>query len=465
MACTTISAQSFSDFKKSQSKSFNTYKDERDNAFDNYLKGQWNAYEVYTGEPLYEERKPKEITPSKSKITKPVGPKITIKIKKRVELKPEIEKIEPKQEPLVKAKDISFDFYGAQLEFDIPSGIKQANYYPHNQKGITSFFSSAASSAYDSFISEIGKVSKNMNLNDWGIYLLITKISDSIFTNQDNSKLLSWFIFNKMGYAVKVGLAKQHIVLMHYSDKIIYSTPNYSFSDKKYYAISNYDKGSIGRVFSYRQDYPGSTKPFDLSLLSLPKLPFNIKTKTLNFKQFGDEYSVSFEYNKNLIDFMDTYPQADYQTYFNAPMESKTFEDVALSLKKYIDGRKASDAMNFVLAFVQKSFKYERDNEQFGREKVMFAEETLFFDKSDCEDRAVLYTYLMKELFHVPVIGLKYKNHMSTAIYVPMDGDSVKVGSRKFIVADPTYVNATIGMSMPNYKSIKPQSYIEIGIK
>ncbi|QOY55849.1 hypothetical protein HUE87_04525 [Candidatus Sulfurimonas marisnigri] len=386
-------------------------------------------------------------------------------MKKRVELKPEIEKIEPKQEPLVKAKDISFDFYGAQLEFDIPSGIKQANYYPHNQKGITSFFSSAASSAYDSFISEIGKVSKNMNLNDWGIYLLITKISDSIFTNQDNSKLLSWFIFNKMGYAVKVGLAKQHIVLMHYSDKIIYSTPNYSFSDKKYYAISNYDKGSIGRVFSYRQDYPGSTKPFDLSLLSLPKLPFNIKTKTLNFKQFGDEYSVSFEYNKNLIDFMDTYPQADYQTYFNAPMESKTFEDVALSLKKYIDGRKASDAMNFVLAFVQKSFKYERDNEQFGREKVMFAEETLFFDKSDCEDRAVLYTYLMKELFHVPVIGLKYKNHMSTAIYVPMDGDSVKVGSRKFIVADPTYVNATIGMSMPNYKSIKPQSYIEIGIK
>ncbi|QOY53475.1 hypothetical protein HUE88_08720 [Candidatus Sulfurimonas baltica] len=392
---------------------------------------------------------------------------MTIKIEKTVdlELKPEVKKIEPLQEPLAKSKDINFDFYGAQLGFNVPSGIKHSNYYPQNQKGVGNFFSSAASSEYDSFISEIDKASKNMNLNDWGIYLLITKISDSIFTNQDNSKLLSWFIFNKMGYAVKVGLAKQHIVLMHYCDKVIYSTPNYNFSDKKYYAISSYDKESAGRVFSYKQDYPDSTKALDLSLVSLPKLPLDTKTKTLNFRHFAQEYSVSFEYNKNLIDFMSTYPQADYQTYFNAPLEHKTYEDIASSLKKYIDGRKASDAMNFVLAFVQKSFKYERDNEQFAREKVMFAAETLYYDKSDCEDRAVLYSYLVRELFHVPVVGLKYKNHMSTAIYVPMDGDSVKVGSRKFIIADPTYVNATIGMSMPSYKSIKPQSYIEIGKK
>jgi hypothetical protein len=133
---------------------------------------------------------------------------------------------------------------------------------------------------------------------------------------------------------------------------------------------------------------------------------------------------------------------------------------LAVAIKKYIDGKKASEAMNFVLSFVQKSFKYEQDNKQFGKEKVMFAQETLYFEKSDCEDRAVLFSYLIKELFDVSVIGVKYEDHMATALYIPLDGEKVKSGSREFVIADPTYINAIIGETMPKYRSIQPQSYI-----
>ena len=90
----------------------------------------------------------------------------------------------------------------------------------------------------------------------------------------------------------------------------------------------------------------------------------------------------------------------------------------------------------------------------------MFANETLYYDKSDCEDRAILFAYLVKELFHVNVIGVKYKDHMATALYIPMKGDSVKSGHRKFVIADPTYINANIGQSMPKYKSKEPDSFI-----
>jgi hypothetical protein len=185
-----------------------------------------------------------------------------------------------------------------------------------------------------------------------------------------------------------------------------------------------------------------------------------MKKKTLSFNEYGNTYNVSFEYNQNLIDFMATYPQADYETYFNAPVDSRTYSAIASDLKKYIDGKKAGDAMNFVLHFVQKSFVYERDNQQFGREKVMFATETLYFDKSDCEDRAVLFSYLIKELFDISVVGVKYKDHMATALYVPMEGDSIKAGQRKLVIADPTYINASIGQSMPKYRSIKPDSLV-----
>ena len=371
-------------------------------------------------------------------------------------------KVKVKEKPKVVQKDINFMFYGSNVGFNIPKGVKGANFYPQNQNGIANFFDNAASSEYEVLIDDVKKVKKDMILNDWGLYLLVLKISDHMFDESDNSKLMSWFIFNKLGYAVKVGLANKHIVLMHYSKKTIYSTPNYSFGKKKYYVVANYAKGRVGRLFSYKQDYPGSTKDLDLSLDTLPNFVSNMQDKTLEFKQFGKTYTVPFSYNKNLIDFMATYPQADYGVFFNAPLSDTTYKDIASGLKKYVDGKKASDAMNFVLNFVQKSFKYERDNQQFGREKVMFAEETLYFDKSDCEDRAILFSYLMKELFHVPVVGVKYSDHMATALYIPIKGDKVIANNKTFVVADPTYINANIGMSMPKYRSKKPQSYIVV---
>jgi hypothetical protein len=111
---------------------------------------------------------------------------------------------------------------------------------------------------------------------------------------------------------------------------------------------------------------------------------------------------------------------------------------------------------------VQNAFTYEVDEEQFGREKVMFAQETLYYDKSDCEDRAILYAYLVRKLFHVGVIGVKYKDHMATALYIPMDGDSVRKGRKRYVIADPTYATANIGMSMPKYKSVIPESFIVV---
>ena len=454
-----IFAQSFEEFKKSQASSYKKYADERDNAFNNYLKAEWKAYSMHKGIKLYEKPKPKKLEKTKPKKVKSVGPKIHIEVKKHKykEVKKPIKFI------VIKKKgDVRFNFFGSIIELDIPKKIKTANYYPKNQKGIRNFFDSVASSNYKNFIKNIKDIKTKMALNDWGTYLLILDISKHTFQDKDNAKLLSWFIFNKMGYAVKVGLAHQHIVLMHYSKKTIYSTPNYSFGKKKFYVVSNYAKGSVGRLYSYEQNYPKADKPLDLSLKELPNFSQNIKHKTLSFKDFGHLYTIDYTYNKNIIDFMSTYPQAEYDVFFNAPLENKSYADIAYGLKKYIDGKKASDAMNFILHFVQKAFKYERDDQQFGREKVMFAQETLYYNKSDCEDRAILYAYLIKELFNIEVIGVKYKDHMATALHIPLRGDTIRDNSKRFVIADPTYINANIGQSMPKYRSLQPESFYNI---
>jgi hypothetical protein len=92
----------------------------------------------------------------------------------------------------------------------------------------------------------------------------------------------------------------------------------------------------------------------------------------------------------------------------------------------------------------------------------MFTEETLVYKASDCEDRAVLFAQLIKKLFGVRVVGVKYSDHMSTALYIPLKGDSVRVGKRRYVMADPTYINANIGQEIPKYRDIQPESFIRL---
>lgn len=406
---------------------------------------------------MYEKSKPKVIPSLREKKPPKVGPNLLINIKLLhvKELTPQVKKVQ--------GYDTVLNFYATPVGFNIDKKIKNANFYPKGQKGIVNFFSVMAASDYDEIVRTVSITCKEMNLNDWGTSLLVNKLANTLFISADNANLFSWFIFNKLGYRVKIALdAQKHIVVLYAIKGKLYSTPNYTLDGKKFYAISKYNKDNIGNIYTYKQDYPQATKALDFTLKSLPVLAKNLHTKTISFKEYGKLYTVTYRYNQNLLDFMKSYPQVDYEVFFDVPLEYETYKDIAIDIKKYTENKKASEALNFVLRFVQKAFKYERDDEQFGREKVMFAQETLYYDKSDCEDRAVLYARLIKDLFGISVVGVKYKDHMSTALHVPMGGDSVRVNGQRYVIADATYINASLGQNVPKYKSVIPDSFIYV---
>ena len=448
-------AESFADFKRVQTESFTQFKDKRDDEFKKYLKEQWQEYRKYVEVPLYTKPKPKTIVPAKPQKPKVAGPLVNIKL---------LDNLEPKREiitpVIVKNKSSEISYFGSSIGFSIDEELKNAKYYPHSQKGVANFFTTLASSDYETILAEIKQVAQNLQLNDWGKYLLIKELSRKFYENEDEQKLFTWFILNKLSYNVKVALANQHILLLINSKQTIYATPRYKFKGHYFYVLDETQRHK--KIYTYPQDYPDADKSFDFRLSRLPLFQEDKEGKSLYFKEYGKEYSAEFQYNKNLINFFATYPQVSYEVYFSTPMEYQTYRDIAQDLKEYIDGKKASVAIDFLLKFVQKAFIYEVDQEQFSKEKVMFAEETLVYNKSDCEDRAVLFAYLVKNLLGISVVGVKYPDHMATALYIPMQGDSVRVGKRRYVIADPTYINATVGESMPKYRSIKPQKFIMV---
>lgn len=91
-------------------------------------------------------------------------------------------------------------------------------------------------------------------------------------------------------------------------------------------------------------------------------------------------------------------------------------------LKAAVGGKAKRVAAGMLLNFVQTAFEYRADGEQFGYERPFFPDETLFYPYSDCEDRAILYAVLVRELLGLDVVLLHYPNHLATAVAL---GDDV----------------------------------------
>jgi hypothetical protein len=128
-------------------------------------------------------------------------------------------------------------------------------------------------------------------------------------------------------------------------------------------------------------------------------------------------------------------------------------------LAKIIEGKSEIEAANILLRFVQTAFKYKTDIDQFGYEKYFIPEETIYYPYSDCEDRAILYSYLVKNMLNLDTVLLDYPGHVATAINLKgsVGGDFVDFEGKRYYVADPTYINANIGMTMPNVAKYKPK--------
>ncbi len=100
---------------------------------------------------------------------------------------------------------------------------------------------------------------------------------------------------------------------------------------------------------------------------------------------------------------------------------------------------------------MQTAFVYEYDDKVWGADPAFFADETLYYPYCDCEDRSILLTRIVRDLLNLKCALVYYPGHLATAVALGEDatGDFIRVGEEKFLVCDPTYINAPIGRTMP----------------
>jgi hypothetical protein len=219
------------------------------------------------------------------------------------------------------------------------------------------------------------------------------------------------------------------------------------------------DAISGGQVFSYKLNYEPSKTNLNLEVKMPVRLSMQTKKRELTFEK--NKYAI--EYNENLAAFYRTYPQTELQVYANSPISIATRKSLEKELIPHLKDKEEKDAAGFLLSFVQSGFAYQTDLEQMGYEKSFFVEEMFHFPYSDCEDRAILFSQLVRRFLGLEVVLLDYDDHVATAVKFkdsPATGDYVELNREQYVICDPTYIGAPVGCAMKRYKDKKARVLI-----
>jgi hypothetical protein len=442
----------FDIFKKNETNNFENFKEQENIAFANFLKQTWKAFDVK--QEIKAPLKPLPLIQPVS-VPEPLPQPDLDKLPKVLE---DIDKINenkqnnpPKYIPSGFSTKIPLLFYGTSLMV----GYNKENLCycsSISEEGVSNYWSCMSKSFSNDFIDQINTINKNLSLNDWAKYLFAKMIAESIYKNDNDKICFQFFLLNQINLDAKVARTDNSLVLLLPTSEILYGYSYLTLMSRKYYVMS---KGSNG-YYTFEKSLTNESKPLNVNISKPLNFDLNIVKSSINLK---NGKVIKIGYNKNVTDFYNDVPQAEFKVLFNSKISTVTEDDLVKELGPQLIGLNQLEAVNFLLHFVQHSFPYKTDNAQFGKEKWFYPEDMFCYPYSDCEDHSILFAYLVKRFLNMKVIGLNYTDHVATAVLFDgkVNGDYILHNRLSYIVCDPTYIGADAGMTMPQYKKSNPE--------
>lgn len=343
---------------------------------------------------------------------------------------------------------LRFVFYGTdcKVSFDRADRVRLKNTAAESISQIWTDFTSVK---YSNLIADFDRIRKELELCDWASLKLAQKISAEIYGNDYPNEMvvLQSYMLTQCGLMTCMLLDKSgRLHLLAATDRSLFGYPAYFIDNTELYQVDGQDVES-GTV--PRKPMPG-TQPLRMRITSPGKIKVNV-AKT----------DKGANINRNDIDFY-----ADYPAFYDNSSPSTSFSHIASVklgaeaestlypyLREKLEGLGEEAAVQLILIYLYKVFPYKEDEKVWGKERYFFPEETLYYEFSDCEDRAILFTRIVRDLLGLNTALLYMPGHLSAAVHFnsDVDGDAVKVNGVKYVICDPTYINANVGQAMPGW--------------
>ena len=470
------SAQSFEEYKKKAAADFDAYKKQKTddykayrdkvNAdFAEYMRKawEWKKGENAVKKPEREPDVPPVVLPELEEPVIPEGDEIPFDyVVPVLDVTPTPVPIMPlptRPDPSEKVHELNFYGTVCKVRFN-PEGVVKMK--DASEESASKMWSALSGEKYDNLLYDCNKIREDLALCDWAYYRLAEEVSEKIYGKSNEATLLKAYIMNQSGFRLRLGRSDAGSIhtLMALSDDI-YNMPYWKIDGYHYYLT---DGSNPGALYIFDQNFPQ-----EQSLRMSINAPQNLSVqksspRKLRSKRYQN-VEVTSSVNINMMDFYGDYPDPyfrgnEYSTwsfYANAPVSRQMKETVYPRLKSAIAGKSQKDAANILINFVQTGFEYKTDDEAWGYERAFFPEESLYYPYCDCEDRSILFSRLVRDLMGLEVVLLYYPGHLATAVRFDEDipGDYIVLDKGDYLVCDPTYINASIGMTMPDMDNSK----------
>ncbi|OYT17854.1 MAG: hypothetical protein B7C24_00290 [Bacteroidetes bacterium 4572_77] len=458
-------AQSFDDFKKQIDKEYSAFEKETQQKFNDYVKqidGDFVKYlnthfSVYQIEEMglnNENMKPEEVPVFAEETIK--GEMIDFEIApiNRSYQSTVFPNIKKEEDVAFATKSLKVEYLGWPLIFKLDEAFWQLKEPEIKAASIASFWEETSKTNYNHFLFQVAQAAKILNLNQWAYYQLLKKTSEQLYPQQDNLQVLwQWMMLSRSNYKVKVGFSPEKMYLLMPSVYPIYELNFMRLAQEKYYIIN----GQGESIKTYEKDFPQANIIMDHSLSKAFNTHANTQEKEFSFSYGAKDYKMNLEYDMHMINFYEDIPLSHISLYLSSKVSNITKRSIKKSFAPILEGKSEQESLSILLAFVQQAFEYKTDEQSFGKERYFFADELLHYPYADCEDRSVFYAFLVKTLLHKDVVALAFPGHMATAIQIDkeIEGDFISYQQQKYIIADPTFVGAPLGLLLTNSQGKK----------
>jgi len=288
---------------------------------------------------------------------------------------------------------------------------------------------------------------KQHELNDWLYYQLVRRVAQQLSPKEVNYAaytLYKWFMLVKSGYDARLALSHQKIIFYVCNDEDIEDIPFFMIGNKKYMCLNYHDYARINLnddpPVPVKIDITNADQAFSYKVTRMPDFkPAQDIEKKLEFVYDRKAYHFSIKLNTNIQAAFANYPGVDFESYFNIPMTRETYSSLIPLLKKNVARMSEKKGVDYLMRFTRYAFLYENDQENFGKEKRMSPQETLMSAYSDCDDRAALFFYLVKEIYNLPMIALLYPTHITMAVeFRKPIGEPILYKGKVYSLCEPT---------------------------
>ena len=367
-------------------------------------------------------------------------------------------------EPLIQEHDyVSVALYGTLVSVAFP---KDADLYLNSvdEMGIADLWEQIADtvvpSRFDITLTSCLKHREDMNLCDWAYLQLVQSVAQRRYGDTNEATIFASYIMAQSGYKIRLAYTEAYVYMLFASHHEIYRMSRYLLDGEYYYRV-----GGRGEHTCYISDV-GYDKEQKLSLCITKEQMIDYELSDTISITSSKGWTLNFQTNMNLIYFYEDYPTGnlfggeEYSKWLvgvNTPLDAVTKSTLYPQLKDSIHNLTHWEAVSNILNWVQTGFTYALDNEVWGSDRIFFADETLYYPNSDCEDRAILFSILVRDILGLDVILIYYDNpaHLAVAVHFPeveKEGVCFTYNDKRYILCDPTYRGAPIGKQMPYYE-------------